>query len=121
MPDATPPAITSGSPCASRTNEHASTRFRRRPRSADKPVIVTLKRSRKVIEVPASTTILDAVEAAGVAAPSSCRVGNCGMCAVKVTAGTPEHRDNALSDVERADNMCICVSRASGDTLELDL
>jgi ferredoxin-NADP reductase/predicted pyridoxine 5'-phosphate oxidase superfamily flavin-nucleotide-binding protein len=92
-----------------------------RPRSADKPVIVTLKRSRKVIEVPASVSILDAVEAAGVTAPSSCRVGNCGTCAVKVTAGTPEHRDNALSDVERAEKMCICVSRASGDTLELDL
>jgi len=61
------------------------------------------------------------VEAAGVDAPSSCRIGNCGTCRVKVLAGTPEHRDNALSDEERVDHMCICVSRASGDTLELDL
>ena len=42
-------------------------------------------------------------------------------CAVKVLAGTPDHRDNALSEEERAEKMCICVSRASGDTLELDL
>lgn len=88
---------------------------------ANKPVIVTLKRSRKVIEVPASASILEAVEAAGVDAPASCRIGNCGTCAVKVLAGTPEHRDNALSDEERAEKMCICVSRAVGDTLELDL
>nr|WP_315216933.1 2Fe-2S iron-sulfur cluster-binding protein [uncultured Duganella sp.] len=89
--------------------------------AVNRPVIVTLKRSRKVIEVPASASILEAVEAAGVDAPSSCRIGNCGTCRVKVLAGTPEHRDNALSDEERADHMCICVSRASGDTLELDL
>ncbi len=92
-----------------------------RARNDNKPVIVTLKRSRKVIEVAASQTILEAVEAAGVNAPSSCRVGNCSTCAVKVLAGTPDHRDNALSDEERAEKMCICVSRASGDTLELDL
>ena len=87
----------------------------------NRPVVVTLKRSRKVIEVPASASILEAVEAAGIDAPSSCRIGNCGTCRVKVLAGTPEHRDNALSDEDRADHMCICVSRASGDTLELDL
>ena len=69
----------------------------------------------------ASESILEAVEAAGVDAPSSCRVGNCSTCAVKVLAGTPDHRDNALSDAERAEKMCICVSRASGDTLEVDL
>ena len=92
-----------------------------RARTDNKPVIVTLKRSRKVIEVTAGVSILDAVEAAGVSTPSSCRAGNCGACAVKVVAGVPEHRDHALSDEERAEKMCICVSRASSDTLELDL
>ena len=88
---------------------------------ANKPLIVTLKRSGKVIEVPGGKSILDAVEAAGVNAPASCRVGNCGTCAVKVLSGTPEHRDNALGEDERAENMCICISRASSDRLELDL
>jgi ferredoxin-NADP reductase/predicted pyridoxine 5'-phosphate oxidase superfamily flavin-nucleotide-binding protein len=88
---------------------------------ANKPVIVTLKRSRKVLQVPADVSILDAVEAAGIDAPASCRVGNCGTCAVKVLAGTPEHRDHVLSAQERGEKMCICVSRASSDALELDL
>ena len=96
-------------------------RFTADARSSNRPVIVTLKRSRKVIEVGAAESILEAVEAAGIDAPASCRVGNCSTCAVKVLGGTPEHRDNALSDEERAETMCICVSRATSDTLELDL
>jgi ferredoxin len=92
-----------------------------RSRTDNKPVIVTLKRSRKVIEVAASQSILEAVEAAGIDAPSSCRIGNCSTCAVKVLGGTPDHRDNALSEEERVEKMCICVSRATSDSLELDL
>ncbi|NGZ84673.1 2Fe-2S iron-sulfur cluster-binding protein [Duganella aceris] len=91
-------------------------------RPDDQPVFVTLSRSGKVIEVPADTSILDAVQAAGVAAPASCRIGNCGTCAVDVLAGTPDHRDEALSEEERAQGrMCICVSRAKGPALTLDL
>ena len=74
------------------------------------------------IAVPADTSILDAVQAAGVKAPASCRIGNCGTCAVDVLAGTPDHRDEALSEEERAQGrMCICVSRAQGTELTLDL
>ena len=91
-------------------------------RADDQPVFVTLSRSGKVIEVPADTSILDAVQAAGVKAPASCRIGNCGTCAVDVLAGTPDHRDEALSEEERAQGrMCICVSRAVGKELTLDL
>jgi len=91
-------------------------------RPDDHPVFVTLSRSGKVIEVPADVSILDAVQAAGVAAPASCRIGNCGTCAVDVLAGTPDHRDEALSEEERAQGrMCICVSRAQGTELTLDL
>jgi ferredoxin-NADP reductase/predicted pyridoxine 5'-phosphate oxidase superfamily flavin-nucleotide-binding protein len=91
-------------------------------RSGDQPVFVTLSRSGKVIEVPADRSILDAVQAAGVDAPASCRIGNCGACAVNVISGTPDHRDDALSEDERAQGrMCICVSRATGPALTLDL
>lgn len=85
------------------------------------PLVVTLRRSRQVIDVAASASILEAIEAAGVEVPSACRAGNCGSCAVKVLGGTPEHRDNVLSAEQRAETMCVCVSRASGATLELDL
>jgi ferredoxin-NADP reductase/predicted pyridoxine 5'-phosphate oxidase superfamily flavin-nucleotide-binding protein len=88
-----------------------------------RPVRVILQRSGKTIDVKASESILDAVEDAGVDAPSSCRSGTCGTCAVKVLAGEVEHRDTALSDEERerAGLMCICVSRAKSDELRLDL
>ena len=91
--------------------------------TANRGVTVTLKRSGRRIAVAAEQTILDAVEAAGVEAPAGCRGGSCGTCAVKVLAGEPEHRDTALSDAERAQAglMCICVSRARGAELTLDL
>ena len=87
------------------------------------PVRITLRRSGKTIDVSASGSILDAVQAAGIDAPASCRSGTCGTCAVKVISGQPEHRDSALTHVERtqAGLMCICVSRASSLELTLDL
>ena len=86
-------------------------------------IALTLKRSGKRLAVTPQQSILEAVEAAGAQAPAGCRTGNCGTCAVKVLAGEPEHRDAALSDVERnqAGLMCICVSRARGVELTLDL
>jgi ferredoxin-NADP reductase/predicted pyridoxine 5'-phosphate oxidase superfamily flavin-nucleotide-binding protein len=93
------------------------------PAPADRALAVRLQRSGRRIEVRADQSILEAVEAAGVAAPSGCRNGSCGSCRVKVLAGRPEHRDSALNDAERgaAGLMCICVSRAAGDELALDL
>jgi ferredoxin-NADP reductase len=89
----------------------------------DRPVTVTLGRSGKRIVVSADQSIFDAVEAAGVPAPSGCRRGTCRSCQVKVVSGAPEHRDSALNDVDRevAGMMCICVSRALSPELTLDL
>ena len=100
-----------------------SERFSPDRRATDSPFVVELRRSGRRIDVPAGQTILEAVEAAGVSAPSSCRSGICATCATRVLDGTPEHRDAALSDVERdgAGLMCICVSRAHTPSLALDL
>lgn len=89
----------------------------------DASLIVELRRSGRTVEVGASQSILEAVEAAGIAVSSSCRTGTCGTCATKVLAGTPLHRDQALSPAERdrASLMCICVSRAHPPALTLDL
>ena len=91
--------------------------------STNKPVDVLLQRSGRRLCVAPDQTILEAVEAAGVAAPAGCRNGSCGTCRVKVLGGTPLHRDEALSDDERtrAGLMCICVSRAESAGLTLDL
>lgn len=87
------------------------------------PLVVTLARRGQQIEVGAGQSILEALEQAGVEVPSGCRSGTCGLCAVKVLGGQPDHRDSVLSDGERthAGRMCICVSRATGDHLSLDL
>ncbi|MEP7299192.1 MAG: 2Fe-2S iron-sulfur cluster-binding protein [Burkholderiales bacterium] len=91
--------------------------------ATNRPVTVTLGRSGKRIAVAADQSILDAVEAAGVPAPSGCRGGTCGTCQVKVVSGAPEHRDTALNATDREVGglMCICVSRALGPELTLDL
>ena len=100
-----------------------SERFTPERRATDAPFVVELRRSIRRIEVPAGQTILQAVEAAGVPAPFSCRSGTCATCATKVLDGAPDHRDTALSGVERdrAGLMCICVSRAQTPSLALDL
>lgn len=87
------------------------------------PFHVRLRGSGRRIAVPSGTSLLEALEAAGVAVSSRCRQGVCGECRVGVTGGRPLHRDLYLSEQERADNesvMC-CVSRAHGPELELAL
>jgi ferredoxin-NADP reductase len=84
---------------------------------------VECARTGRTVRVDDTTTILDAVEAAGIAVESSCRDGICGTCETRVLDGTPDHRDFLLSDSERAANasLMICVSRCAGDRLVLDL
>lgn len=75
------------------------------------------------ITVPAGKSILDALFEAGIDAPSSCHQGICGTCETRVISGEIDHRDSILSEGERAANqtMMICVSRARGSRLVLDL
>jgi ferredoxin len=89
---------------------------------ADRAFIVELKDGTE-IEVGADQTILDAIEASGRRVLTSCREGNCGTCETVVLAGEVDHRDEVLDDDEKASNevMMICVSRAKGDRLVLDL
>ena len=84
---------------------------------------VELARSGIVLAVPENRSILEVVRARGVEIPSSCEEGVCGTCETPVLAGTVEHRDHLLSAAERQANrsMMICVSRARGGRLVLDL
>jgi len=88
-----------------------------------KPIQLELRRSGKQIEVAANQSILDAMLDAGTSAAYSCRTGSCKTCAVKLLDGEPDHRDSALSTLEREQNQlfCPCVSRAQGDKLVLDI
>jgi vanillate O-demethylase ferredoxin subunit len=70
------------------------------------------------ITVPAGSSLLDALEQAGVQALSDCRRGECGLCAMDVLAvdGAIDHRDVFLSAHEKSGNtrICACVSRVVG-------
>lgn len=90
---------------------------------AEKPIIVTLSRTGKTIEVPANESILETLRKEGVRIKCSCRNGTCGTCETVVISGLPDHRDHVLSDDERASNetMMLCVSRAISDELVLDI
>lgn len=67
-------------------------------------------------------SILDVLHAHGVDAAFSCGQGICGECIVRVRAGEPDHRDDVLTDDERAAGLFTpCSSRSHTPTLELDL
>lgn len=83
---------------------------------------VELRRTGTVVDVAAGRTILQAVRDVVPTVASSCEQGICGACTTTVLSGEPEHRDTLLSDAQRAEGqMLICVSRAVGDRLTLDL
>ena len=80
------------------------------------------RRPRLVLRVEAGVSVLDTIRSAGVDAPSSCEMGICGTCETKVLSGTVDHRDELLTEAERAggSTMMICVSRSCGPRLLLD-
>ncbi len=80
-------------------------------------------RSGRTLQIPADRSILEALEAEGLAPLCSCREGVCGTCETAVLAGEPDHRDLVLTPDERASNatMMICVSRAKSASLTLDI
>lgn len=86
---------------------------------------VRLARSGRVVRVEARQSLLEAIEAAGVKAPSLCRGGACGQCetAVKQCVGTLLHYDHFLSEEQKSAGMSImpCVSRFEGSLLVLDI
>ena len=75
---------------------------------------VELAGSGRTVAVPPGTSILAALESAGLAVLSSCQEGTCGTCETGVLEGEPDHRDVVLTPAERAANdvMMICVSRS---------
>lgn len=90
-------------------------------RGDDKPFVVHLAKSKKDVEVPAGTSILDALRREGLTVPSSCESGTCGTCRTRYLQGEPDHRDLVLSDREKKSDLMICVSRSNSPELTLDL
>lgn len=87
------------------------------------PFRVTLAEQEKVIEVTPEETLLEALLAAGVDAPYSCKGGGCGQCEIEVVSGEIDHRDIFYSDEEREEKQVIltCCSRAKDEELVLSM
>ncbi|MGW6459160.1 PDR/VanB family oxidoreductase [Streptomyces sp. NPDC055078] len=91
--------------------------------AGDPPFDVVCGRTGRRVTVETGTSVLDALAAAGVPVPSSCREGVCGTCETEVLSGVPDHRDLLLTEAEREDGatMMICVSRSRTPELTLDI
>ncbi|WSE35097.1 PDR/VanB family oxidoreductase [Amycolatopsis rhabdoformis] len=75
------------------------------------------------LTVPPDRSVLDVLSDAGIRMLSSCRQGTCGTCETVVLDGEVEHHDSLLTDEEKAAHttMFVCVSRAAGPKLTLEL
>jgi ferredoxin len=96
-------------------------RFSAPPVLGGVPFEVALRRSNRVLTVPADTSALDIIRKAVPDVAYSCQQGFCGTCRTRVLSGEVEHRDRVLTDRERTDTMTICVSRSRGGRIELDI
>ena len=87
------------------------------------PFTLHLTKTNKEIEVKADQSILDALQHSGVEPAYACMQGTCGTCITTVVEGEVDHRDAFLSESEKSSNtaMCMCVSRAKGDRLSVEL
>jgi ferredoxin-NADP reductase len=86
--------------------------------------IVHLNKSGKDVTVAPGVSILAALEKAGITdVPFLCRSGVCGTCETNIVDGQAVHCDQYLTPEEKASNrtMMVCVSRAQGAKIILDL
>ena len=84
---------------------------------------VKLARDGRSVPIAPGRSILDALIGIGLNPPHSCREGTCGSCEARVVEGTPDHRDEVLTDAEQAEGkrMMICCSGSKSPLLVLDL
>lgn len=85
---------------------------------------VVFNRSGFSLEIDEDMSILQAIEAdKRIQVECICRNGVCGTCETTILEGEADHRDEYLDDEEREaqETMMICVSRAKGSRLVLDL
>ncbi|MFG2026512.1 PDR/VanB family oxidoreductase [Streptomyces sp. NPDC048825] len=89
-----------------------------------RPYRVTVERLGVTVQVPVGTSMLDALQSAGVEIMYDCLRGECGLCRVRIleSDGSVDHRDVFLSPRQRAEGrqMCACVSRIAGPGVTID-
>jgi ferredoxin-NADP reductase len=84
------------------------------PAREDLPFEIVLAGSGRRIAVAAGQRATDALAAAGVAVPTKCSDGLCGVCALPYDAdasGEVDHRDHVLGAAARRERVVLCCSR----------
>ncbi|CAF9917903.1 MAG: hypothetical protein GOMPHAMPRED_001409 [Gomphillus americanus] len=80
-----------------------------------------LNRDGKVVQISGTDSLLQVLRREfGDDVASSCEVGNCGTCKVKVNCGRIEHKGTALSSEDKKDHMLSCISRGIGQ-IEIEI
>ncbi|GIU82750.1 MAG: oxidoreductase [Acidobacteria bacterium] len=94
-----------------------------KPKEIKGGFIVELARSGKVFKIEEGQSILSVLLHSGIDVPYSCMAGICGTCETIVLEGIPDHKDEVLSEAEKASNkkMMICCSGAKTEKLVLDI
>ncbi|BAX99963.1 ferredoxin [Mycobacteroides stephanolepidis] len=83
---------------------------------------IELARSGETVTVEADESALEAIRRLRPNLAYSCQQGFCGTCVQRVLSGNVRHRDQLLTDLQHQNGqMLICVSRAEGQRLVLDL
>jgi reductive dehalogenase len=96
------------------------------PPREDHPFRLRLLRSRRTLPVPAGRSATAILAEAGLAVPTKCSDGLCGVCATGYDAtqsGAVDHRDHVLDDAARQRQVILCCARMqqAGAVLAVDL